>query len=98
VAKGGGEVGPEVTCVGSTLPGAGKAERLAGVAAADEVDGFNVAPVDLRDVSEVRDVRPVLRQHPGRVRVDLGLPADGHPGPLEAEVETADAGEQRADG
>lgn len=90
------------------VAGAGEGEGLAGVAAADEIDvqgsGDPVAvvasivlPVDLRDVAEVRDRRPMLGEDAAGVRVDLGLPHDGHPGALEAEVQAADAGEERAD-
>jgi hypothetical protein len=75
-----------------------EAEWLAGVAATDEVNGFNLTPIDRRDVAEVRHIGPVLREHPAGVGVDLGLPADGHPGPLEPEVEPTDAGEQGAGG
>jgi hypothetical protein len=39
----------------------------------------------------------VLREYLTAPRVDLDLPGDGHPGPLEAEVEAADAGEQGQD-
>jgi hypothetical protein len=52
-------------------------ERLAGVAAADKVDGLNVAPLDRRHVAKVRDVGPVLREH----RSSTGstrLPDDAH--------------------
>jgi hypothetical protein len=76
---------------------ASEAERLAGVAAADEIGSLNGAPVNGRDVAEVGDVRPVLGEHAAGVRVDLGLPDNVHAGPLEAEVESADAGEEGAD-
>jgi hypothetical protein len=39
----------------------------------------------------------VFRQHPPAPWVDLHLPGYGHPGALQAEVEAADAGEQRQD-
>jgi len=45
----------------------------------------------------VRDVRPVLGEHGAGERLDLGVPSDSHPGALEAEIETADSAEQRAD-
>jgi hypothetical protein len=80
----------------ASVPGEG--EGLAGVPAADEVGSFNGAPIDLRDIAEVGDVGPVLVQDTAGVAVDLGLPDDPHSGPLESEVEPADAGEQGADG
>jgi hypothetical protein len=39
----------------------------------------------------------VLRKHAAAVFVDLDLADDGHPGALKAELEAADAGEQRED-
>jgi hypothetical protein len=75
-------------------PDACEAERLAGVAAADDVGSLNAAPVDGGDVAGVWDVGPVLGEHTAGVRVDLGLPDDGHASPLEAEVDPADAGKQ----
>jgi hypothetical protein len=39
----------------------------------------------------------MLRQHTPAPRVDLHLPADRHPGPLKAEIQAADAGEQGQD-
>jgi len=39
----------------------------------------------------------VFRQHPPAPWVDLHLPGDRHPGPLQTEVQAADAGEQRQD-
>jgi hypothetical protein len=42
-------------------------------------------------------VGPVVREDCAGVLVDLALPHDVHPGTLEAEVETADPTEQRAD-
>jgi hypothetical protein len=56
-------VGPKVTGVGLSTSHAGVGEGLAGVSAADEVDGFDVIPVDLGDVAEVGDVRPVSGEH-----------------------------------
>jgi hypothetical protein len=77
---------------------AGVAERLARVAAADEVGSFNVAPVDLGDVAEVGHLGPVLLQDPAGVGVGLGVPDDVEPGPLQAQLEAADTGEQAAGG
>lgn len=73
--------------IGCSSSDTGETEGLAGVAAADDVDGFNEAPIDQGDVTVVRDVRPMFGKHPAGVRVDLGLPDDTHPGTLEAEIE-----------
>ena len=43
-------------------------------------------------------MRPVFGEDTGAVRVDLGLPLDGHASPFEAQIEPADTGEQAADG
>jgi len=75
-------------------PHAGETERLAGVSAADDVNGFNAAPIDRGDVAQVRDVRPMLGEHTAAVRVDLRLPHDGPTGPLEAEIQTSYSAEQ----
>jgi hypothetical protein len=73
-------------------------EGLAGVSAADEINLVNAAPIDGFDVAEVRDLRPVVGEDAGGVRVDLALPGARPAGPLEAEVDAADTGEQRAEG
>jgi hypothetical protein len=45
-------------------------------------------------VAPARHAGPVLRQHAAGVMVDLNLPPALHAGPLEAEVEAADSGEE----
>jgi hypothetical protein len=80
--------------IGLAPSDAGEAEWLAGVAATDDVDGFNFAPINSGDVAEVRDIGPVLREHSAGVGVDFGLPGDSHAGTFEAEVEATDAREQ----
>jgi hypothetical protein len=86
-----------VSVIVGSLPFAGEAERLAWVAAAQHIDRLDGRPVDGGHVAEVRRVGPPPLKHRRRVTVDLGLPPERHPGPLEAEVESADTGEQRAD-
>jgi hypothetical protein len=39
----------------------------------------------------------VFREYLPAPRVDLDLPGDRHPGAFQAEIESADAGEQRQD-
>lgn len=46
-----------------------------------------------RDVVVLGNVGPVLGQHLPGALVDLDLANAGHPGPVEAEVKAADAGE-----
>ncbi len=93
-----GELGPK-TRAGAVDPGspAGGAEVLAGEAAADEVDGVEVPGSDLSHVLEPGGVGKVPGEDGSAVGVLLDLPVDPHPGPLEAEVESADAGEEGAD-
>ena len=76
---------------------AGEAEWLAGIPAADEVNGFNVAPVDCCDVAKVGNIGPVLREYPAGVRIDFALPGHGHSGTFQAKVKTADSREEAAD-
>jgi hypothetical protein len=71
----------------------GKAEGLAGVAAAYNVGSNNVSPVDSFNVSMIRHLGPMFREDAGRVWVYFGLPDDFHPGAFKAEVEAADTGE-----
>jgi len=53
-ANGIGHEGPEVPLIFGSLPLACVRERLAGVAAGEDVDGGNVGPVQGGDVAEVR--------------------------------------------
>jgi hypothetical protein len=70
---------------------------LAGEAAADEVDRGEVSRPDLVDVLEALGFGEVPGEDGPAVGVELDLPGDAHPGPLEAEVEAADAREERPD-
>ena len=97
-AKASCELGPQPSMIQLDETPPGVADRLAGESSANKVGSLNVAPVDFGDIPQVGDVRPVFLQHLGCVGIDLGLPDDPHAGPLQAEVETADAGEERADG
>ena len=54
------------------LPGGGNVG--AGEPAAQDVDGFHRAPVDLGDVAQVRCVRVVVGQHLGGGRVHFAVP------------------------
>lgn len=73
------------------------AERLARVTAADDVNGFDVGPVNFSNVSIARHLRPVFRENSARVRVNLALPSDPHAGALKPQIEAANASEQRTD-
>jgi hypothetical protein len=69
-------------------------EGLARIAAADDVDGLDVGPVDFSDVAIARHLWPVfLEDRPG-IRVDLDLPRDRHASALKAKVKPADACKQ----
>jgi hypothetical protein len=50
------------------------AERLAGVAGGEDVDGFDLRPVGLLHVAVVGDVGPVVGEDRGRVAVVLAEP------------------------
>ena len=97
MANGASDLGPEPTVILLGELASRLADGLAGEPATDEVDTRNLLPVDLRHVAEVRHVGPVLREHAAAVRVHLGLPRHGHAGTLEAQVQAADAAEQRPD-
>ena len=47
------------------------AERLAREPGADDVDGFDLVPVDLRQVAQVRHAGPVVGEQLVAVLVDL---------------------------
>jgi len=92
------EFGPKTRAL-SVDPGslAGDGEVLAGEASADEVDGGEVVGAGVSDVPEPLGVGEVLGKDGAAVGVLLDLPGDAHPCSLEAEVEAADACEERAD-
>jgi hypothetical protein len=93
-----GELGPK-TRAGAVDPGssAGAAEVLTGEAAADEVDRVEVVDPDLSHVLVSGGAGEVTGEDGSAVGVELDLPVDPHPGPLEAEVESADPGKEAAD-
>jgi hypothetical protein len=70
---------------------------LAGEAARDEVDWFEVVLTDLSNVSVARHVGPMSGQNASCEVVDLNLPPRFPTRALEPEVNAADAGEERAE-
>jgi hypothetical protein len=67
---------------------------LAREASDEDVDGFDVVPVDGGDVTQVWDVRPVAGKEAGDGFVDLGEPAGfGVEGVLDGQVEASVAAE-----
>jgi len=82
--------------VGSPGPLSGVAKWLAGVAPADEIDGFEFRSAEFGNVSILWHLRPMLRQHLSTERVDLYLPSAPHPGPFQSQVDAADPREQAA--
>jgi hypothetical protein len=77
---------------------AGEAQVLAGRTAADDVYGFDVGPVDFRDVAVVRDCRPVVGEYLGRGGLPFGNPCEfGAENFLYCHAESAVAGEQFAE-
>ena len=53
--------------------------------------------VEFGDVAITFYLGPMFFQYAPAERIDLDLPAAGHAGALEAEIEAADAGEERAE-
>jgi hypothetical protein len=87
-----------VALIFGSFPEAGVGEGLAGVAAAEDVDGFDGGPVDGGDVAEVGDLRPVVGEDLVGAGVDVGDPCGGaaeHG--LYGGVESAVAGADGAD-
>lgn len=89
-----GELRPEPAVVVEPSPLPGGAERLAGEAAGDEVDGLDAVGtasaaliVDVSHVGVAGHVGPVLGEDATAPLVDLDLPAAGPAGALEAEVD-----------
>ena len=93
-----GELGPK-TRAGAVDPGAlaGGREVLAGEATAEDVDRGERPRPDLADVLQPARAGEVPREDAPAPRVELDLPGDLEPRPLEAEVEAADPREEAAD-
>ena len=70
------------------------ADVLAGEPAAEEIDGLEIVGTNGSDILVTPHIGPVLRQHRTTEWVDFYLPLARHPGTLEPEIESADAGEQ----
>src|SRR5687767_15462864 len=73
------------------------AHVLAWKAADNDIDWLEVVRAHGVHVIEARHARPVLREHGTAERLSLDVPRDREAGPLEAEIEATDTGEQRAD-
>jgi hypothetical protein len=71
---------------------------LTGEASTEDVNGRDLRRRDGADVSVLGDVRPVLREDFDRVFVTFHLPADAHSCALQAQLEAANAAEERANG
>ena len=92
-------VRPHVPPVGGAVALAGQAERLARIAAGEDVDTRDRVPVHGRDVPEVRDAGPAVREDPRRRILHLAVPRHlAAEDRLHAHLETAVAAECRADG
>lgn len=77
------------------LASSGDAERLARVAAVQDIDSRGVSS-ELSDVGEDGDAGPVPLEHPPAVGVGLAEPSRrSAEGSMDGKVESADAGEQR---
>lgn len=76
LAKGNGDVRPDVPLILNSFALAGGAERLARIAGADDIHGLDRAPVHGGQVLVVRHGRPVVGEHAGGIGVGLGEPDD----------------------
>jgi len=76
---------------------AGEAEVLAGETSTEDVDRLGLDGGELADIGVARDVRPVAGEDTATEGIGFALPEHAHTGPLQAEVEPADPGEQGAD-
>ncbi|GAA5056324.1 hypothetical protein GCM10023336_28960 [Streptomyces similanensis] len=75
--KGTGNVRPEVSLIVSSFQLAGEAERLARVAADQDIDGLHGGPVDGGQVAEVGGVGVVVGEDARRAGVGVGHPREG---------------------
>ena len=82
--------GPHCLSCPLSLDSGGKASSLTGRPAGDEIAGDAVVG---SDVIVYRHSRPMLRQHPPAVGVNLAKGDRRHPGFLKAEAQTADTAE-----
>ncbi|GGW68189.1 hypothetical protein GCM10010340_52890 [Streptomyces griseoloalbus] len=80
-ANGGGNVGPDVPGIGGSFHLAGDAERLAGIAAGQDVYrpvlAAGAGPVDKAQVAEIPDVGVVVGEDAGGPVVGVGDPCEG---------------------
>jgi len=91
-----GHVVPQAGAGAAADAGAATSEGhvLAGKPTSQHVDGFDPGPVGGGDVTEVRHVRVVVGEDPGRGRVYLAVPGDPAAEDLaDGHVEAAVAGE-----
>jgi hypothetical protein len=91
-----GELGPEPAFVGLRESLAGEADGLAGEPAGEDVDSGGVGS-DRAHVVVAGDVGPVAGEDAAAPRVELALPGDAHAGAFEAQIDSADAGEEASD-
>jgi len=90
------EPGARAGCETGALADGGNV--LARKASDEDVHGLDLAPVDDRDVTEVRCIWPVAGEDAGDGLVEFGEPhAGGVEDVLDGEVEAAVAAEQRSD-
>lgn len=89
---------PEVAviCRASSLPGI--TERLTGEPSADKVNWLKVVFSDIVNISVSLNVRPMFGEHLLTEGIALHLPSALHSGPLQAEIEAAYPGKERAEG
>lgn len=82
---------PEPAVISLALSSPGERHWLAGESSANKVNWIESACIKVMDVSVLLDIRPVFSQDGPSIFVFLALPVALHPGPLQAEIEAADA-------
>ena len=89
---------PEPSVIIGAFPLSSLTDWLARKPAADYVYGSQFLAGELCYIGIAVDVRPVLGQDALAVGIGFNLPANGMPRPFQAQVQTTDAREERADG
>jgi len=72
-----GDVGEDCSLIVRAFPLPCMGERLAWKPGAQDVDRFDLVPVDRGQVAEVRHTGPMMVEHLRTVFVDLGVPGEG---------------------
>lgn len=92
------ELWPKMALVGLSGSFSGLAEGLAGIATAEQVDGFEFVSGEFSKIIIFFDIGPVLPQNFQTKFIDLALPLANHPGSFETKANTLDARAKATEG